>query len=238
MSAFGGRCQPGRQIDRVNIPFGQRVDIDTHVRIVPLDTDGGGPPRRFRAIATLDNPVVDPTAPYVDSLNRFTPVGVHRAFVTFTLPEGVTDIEVVNGDLSTTGTDGPTTVANLWLRVPEGTSGDVAIDFTVPDDLRTFGVIPSARIRPTTYEIGPTTVVDEVSQVVPVPRVAALLPQQAKLLEASALVVLFAATVLLVHRSRRLQDDEPDLDAAAIDARLARALALFALALVFLAATT
>lgn len=211
---------------------------DTHVRIVPLDTETSALPRRFRAVATLDNPVVDPTAPYVDSLNRFTPVGVHRAFVTFTLPQGVTDIEVVNGDLSSIGTDGPTTVANLWLRVPEGTSGDVAIDFTVPDDLWTFEVLPSARIRPTTYEIGPVTIVDDEPTVVPTPRIAAFRPQEARPLEAAALAILLMVAILYVSRSRRMNASEPDVDGAAADARLARALVLFALALVFLSATT
>lgn len=211
---------------------------DTRVRIVPLETGVDGPPRRFRAVATLENPVVQPTAPYVDSLNRFTPVGVHRAFVTFTLPEGVTDIEVVNGDLSSIGTDGPTTVANLWLRVPEGTSGDVAIDFTVPDDLYTFEILPSARIRSTTYEVGPVTVVDEEPTVVPTPWFAASRAQEARPLEAAALVILLAVAVLYVTRSRRLNAPEPDVDGAAADARLARALVLFALALVFLSATT
>ena len=210
---------------------------DTDVRIVPLDTGTGEPPRRFRAVATLHNPVVDPTAPYVDSLNRYVPVGVHRAFVTFTLPNGVSDIEVVNGKLSSIGTDGPTTVANLWLRVPEGTSGDVAIDFTVPEDLWTFEVLPSARIRPTTYEIGPVTVVDEEPTVVPTPWIAAQRPQEARPLEAAALVILLMVAVLYVTRSRRLSAPEPDVAGAAADARLARALGLFALALVFVSAT-
>lgn len=209
---------------------------DTDVRIVPIGSDTAIP-RRFRAVATLHNPVVDPTAPYVDSLNEFVPVGVHRAFVTFTLPAGTTDIDVVNGDLSSIGTDGSTTVANLWLRVPEGTSGDVAIDFTLADDIQQFEVLPSARIRPTTYEIGPTSVTDEVPVTVPVPRIAAYRPQEAKLVEASALIVAFASIVLWVTRARRLSSPDPDLDAASADARLARSLLLFALALVFVAAT-
>lgn len=208
---------------------------DTDVRVVPADPDATVP-RRFRAIATLDNPVVEPTAPYFDSLNRLVPVGTHRAFVTFTLPDGVTDVDVVTGELSSMGTDGPTTVANLWLRVPEGTSGDVAIEFTVPDDLRSVEVIPSARIRPTTYRVGPVTVTDQAPASVPLPRVADVFPQEAKLVEASALVVFFSALVLWVHRSRRLAGPDPDLDAAEIDARLARALLVFSLALGFLGA--
>ena len=109
--------------------------LDPEVDLIPVGEPADGR-RRYRATLTLENPVVSPTAPYVDSLNRFVPVGVHRAYVTFTLPGSAERVEIVTGNPNGVGTDGPTVVAAAWLRVPEGETRTTAVEFDLPDDHR------------------------------------------------------------------------------------------------------
>ncbi|HUF32728.1 MAG TPA: DUF4012 domain-containing protein [Acidimicrobiales bacterium] len=195
--------------------------LDPEVDLIPVGDPVDGR-RRYRATLTLANPVVSPTAPYVDSLNRFVPVGVHRAYVTFTLPGSAERVDIVTGTPSGVGTDGPTVVAASWLRVPEGETRTTAVEFDLPDDLRRLDLVPGARVRPTTYRFGPRVeVTDAVPRRVPLPRVAALRPQEAQPLAAAALIAGLLGVMLLVNRSRRLEGPEPDLAAARSDARLA-----------------
>lgn len=204
--------------------------LDPEVDVIPVGEAVDGR-RRYRATMTLENPVVSPTAPYVDSLNRFVPVGVHRSYVTFTLPGAATDVEVVAGNRSGVGPEGPTVVAAAWIRVPESERRSAAVEFSLPVDQQVVELVPGARVRPTTYRFGPRVeLTDATPRRVPLPRVAVLRPQQAQPLAAAALVVAFAGILLGVGRSRRLARPEPDVAGARTDGRLA--VATFAVALV------
>lgn len=203
--------------------------LDPEVDLIPVGEPVDGR-RRYRATLTLENPVVSPTAPYVDSLNRFVPVGVHRAYVTFTLPGSARDVEVVTGNRSGVGPEGPTQVAAVWIRVPESETRTAAVEFTLPSNQRAVELVPGARVRPTTYRFGPRLeVTDGAPRRVPLPRVAVARPHEAQPLVAAALVAGLAAVVLLVARSRRLEGSDPDFAGARSDARLAAAAAAVAL---------
>ncbi len=104
---------------------------------VSVDPVAGGAPgtRRYEATLQLENPVVSPTSDYVETANRLVPRDQHRAYVTFELPGAATDLEVVDGSLSRTGTDGQTVVAAVWLRVPVGHTGQATIRFSLPTGL-------------------------------------------------------------------------------------------------------
>jgi hypothetical protein len=204
--------------------------LDPEVDVIPVGAPVDGR-RRYRATLTLENPVVSPTAPYVDSLNRFVPVGVHRAYVTFTLPGSASDVEIVAGNPSGIGPEGPTTVAALWIRVPESETRTASVEFSLPVEQRTVDLVPGARVRPTAYRFGPRLeVTDETPRTVWLPRVAAVHPQEAQPAAAAALVVGFAGLLLGVSRSRRLSGPAPDVVGARGDGRLA--VAAFALAVV------
>lgn len=204
--------------------------LDPVVHLVPLDPPGEvvAGRRRYRASLELENPVVRPTAPYIDSLNRFVPVGVHRAFVTFTLPGAARDLRVIEGKPAGVGTAGPTRVAAAWLRVPEGSAGRASVEFTLPGTARGIEIVPGARVRPTEHRIGPASITDATPKTVALPRIAGHIPQEPKPLAAAALVAAFAAVALGASRSRRLADPVPDLEAARADGRLAGAAALLA----------
>lgn len=204
--------------------------LDPVVHLVPLDPPGAPVEgrRRYRASLELANPVVRPTAPYIDSLNRYVPVGVHRAFVTFTLPGAARDVRVIEGKLAGIGTDGPTRVATAWLRVSEGHTGRASVEFTLPADARRIEIVPGARVRPTEYRLGPLSVTDRTPRTVHLPVIPGLTPQEPKPLAAAALVAAFAAVALLASRARRLADAPPDLAAARADGRLAASAALLA----------
>lgn len=209
--------------------------LDPTVDLTPLGVREDGS-RRFRIEATLENPVVEPSTEYIDSLNPLVPVGVHRAYVTFTLPDGTTDIEARSGDLSRIGSDGPTELAAVWIRVPESESRSATIDVTFPAGLDHVELVPSARVRPQRYEFGPSVVTDDARRTVRLPYVDERRPQDPDPVAAASLVTLFASLVLFVQGSRRRTGPEPDPDAAAADARVARALALLA-AMMFVVAT-
>lgn len=207
--------------------------IDPSVRVRPVETLADGS-RRFRVDASLENPVIEPSTDYIDSLNRFVPVGVHRAYVTFTLPGAATDIEVISGRESRIGTDGPTALAAVWLRVPAGEEGTASIEFTVPARVRAVELLSSARVQPVTYEFGPVAVEDGVGATVPLPRVAELRPDRPDWVPAAALVIVFAALVIASNRARNLASDEPNETAARLDAQLIGAMLVFAAAIVLL----
>ncbi len=210
--------------------------LDPEVDLVPVGDVVGGR-RRYRATLTLENPVVSPTAPYVDSLNRFVPVGVHRSYVTFTLPGAAENLDVVTGNPAGIGTDGPTAVAAVWLRVSEGETGTAAVEFDLPASQTRVELVPGARVRPTTYRFGPRLELDDaVARRVPLPRTAELRPHEAQPLAAAALVLGLAAVMLLVTRSRRLEGPDPDAAGARSDAQIAGLVLLVALALALLAA--
>lgn len=209
--------------------------LDPEIDLVPVGEARDGR-RRYRATLTLENPVVSPTAPYVDSLNRFVPVGIHRAYVTFTLPGAARDVEIVTGNPNGVGTDGPTAVAAVWMRVPEGEARTVAVEFDLPTSLRTVDLVPGARVRPTTYRLGAHGEVDDsVARTVALPRVAVARPHGPQPLAAAALVAALAAVVLLVARSRRLGGPDPDVAGARSDARIAAAALVVAAVLAALA---
>lgn len=213
--------------------------ITPSVTVVPVGELRVGEPRRFRIDAELTNPVVEPTVPYFDSLNQFVPVGIHRAWVTFTLPAGAHDIEVQSGRHSRTGKDGPVVVVAVWLRVAESETGVASIEFTVPAGVNTVELLPAARVNPTPYRFGPVEVLDTQPTRVPLPIVASLEPPEVKLFHALTLVFAFSGVLVLVARSRRLaigtviDEDEGAKAAARSDAYTAAG--IFALALVSLA---
>jgi hypothetical protein len=212
--------------------------LDPVVHLVPLDEPGVfvDGRRRFRATLELTNPVVEPTSPYIDSLNRFVPVGVHRAFVTFHLPRAARDLRVVEGRQAGIGTDGPTQVVTTWLRVPVTETGRVSVDFTLPVEQGSIEIVPGARVRPTVYRIGPHEVLDDVPVRTPLPWIAEHAPQEPQPLAAGSLVAAFAVVVLLASRARRLEGPDVDAEGAAVDAQLARVAGALALVLAVLAA--
>lgn len=214
--------------------------LDPEVTVVPVGEPDGGM-RRYLASLALRNPEVSPSVPYIDSLNRFVPVGVHRAYVTFTLPGAARDVVIRQGKpagIGTgTGTEGETVVAAAWLRVPVEEQRSAAVEFSLPADVRRIDLVPGARVRPTTYRFGPREVTDAAPRRVALPRVAALRPHEPKPLAAGAVLAGFAGIVLAVARTRRLTGPEPDRTGARVDARLsagafAIAVVLFALAAV------
>ncbi|HEX4902704.1 MAG TPA: DUF4012 domain-containing protein [Acidimicrobiales bacterium] len=214
--------------------------LDPVVHLLPLDpprtpAEGVGDRRRYRASLELANPVVRPTAPYIDSLNRYVPVGVHRAFVTFTLPGAARDVRVIEGKPAGVGTDGPTRVATAWLRVPEGSTGRASVEFTLPGDARRLEIVPGARVRPTEYRVGPVSVLDGVPRTVQVPEIPGHSRQEPQPLAAAALVAAFTAVALGASRARRLSGPAPDLEAARGDGRLATSAALLAAVLALVA---
>lgn len=209
--------------------------LDPEVDVIPVGEPADGR-RRYRATLTLANPVVSPTAPYVDSLNRFVPVGVHRAYVTFTLPGSASDVEVVAGNPSGIGPEGPTTVAAAWIRVPESETRTAAVEFSLPAEQRIVELVPGARVRPTVYRFGPRLeITDATPRKVWLPTVAVLRPQEARPLAAAALIVGFAGLLLGVSRSRRLTGPDPDVAAARDDGRLSVAAFVLAVVLAVLA---
>lgn len=171
---------------------------------------------RYRATATLPNPVVSPTAEVVEGTNPLVPPGFHRAYVTFTLPGAASDVDVVGGRLSRQGTDGPTDLVAVWLRVPVGGTGTAGIEFDLPASLRVVEILPSARIRPVTYTVGAHDVVDDVATPVILP-LGPIQEHEPKIPQALGLSLAFAGMLLLVTRSRRLAGPDPDLAAARVD---------------------
>lgn len=215
------------------------VYLAPEVELVPLDPPGRPVPsgrRRYRATLELHNPVIRPSAPYVDSLNRYVPKGVHRAFVTFTLPGAARDLRVVAGKPAGIGTDGPTRVAAAWLRVPESETGSASVEFTLPAGARAVDLVPGARVLPTVHRFGPVSLTDAEPRRVALPRIAERGVQEPRPLVAAALIAAFAAVALLASRSRRLAGPDVDVEGAAVDAQLARAVGALTLLLAVLAA--
>lgn len=172
--------------------------------------------RRYRATATLTNPVVDPTAEVVEGTNPFVPPGVHRAYVTFTLPGAATAVEVVDGQRSRAGTDGPTELVAVWIRVPVTQTRRAAVEFDLPTSVRSVDLLPSARLRPVTYTIGALQLDDARATRVVLP-VGPVEEHEPKIPEALGLMLAFAGLLLLVGRSRRLTRPDPDVHAARVD---------------------
>lgn len=178
--------------------------------------------QRYRATATLPNPVVSPTAQIVEGTNSLVPPGVHRAYVTFTLPGAATDVAVTGGRLSGQGTDGPTDLVAVWLHVPVGETGAATIEFDLPSSLRWVVLHPSARVRPVIYTVGAYDVVDDVAMTVQLPS-GPIEEHEPKIPQALGLSLAFAGLLLLVARSRRLTAPEPDVHAARVDLALGSA---------------
>lgn len=172
--------------------------------------------RRYRATATLTNPVVEPTAELVEGTNPFVPPGVHRAYVTFTLPRAAREIEVLDGHLSRAGTDGPTQLVAVWIRVPVRESRHATIEFDLPTSVRAADLLPSARLRPVPYDVGGRHVFDRRAARVPLP-VGPVVEHEPKIPQAIGLVLAFAGLLFLVSRSRRLSQADVDVSAARVD---------------------
>lgn len=212
-----GDLEPDSLLISVQNASGSKRDyyLDPTMSIQALDDDREDR-QRYRATATLPNPVVEPTAQIVEGTNSLVPPGFHRAYVTFTLPGAATDVAVTGGRLSRQGSDGPTELVAVWLQVPAGGSGSASIEFDLPASLRSVEILPSARIRPVTYTVGAQDVVDDVATTAYLP-FGPVEEHEPKIPQALGLSLAFAGLLLVVTRSRRLTAPEPDVQAARVD---------------------
>lgn len=216
LGADGGLTEDSFMVSVQNATGSKRdYYLDPVMSLQALDDERTGR-RRYRATATLYNPVVEPTAPIVEGTNPLVPPGQHRAYVTFTLPGAATSVDVVGGSTSRMGTDGPTTLAAVWIRVPIGEERTAAVEFDLPLAERHIELLPSARVRPAEYTIGAQTLSDETATRVVLP-VGPVEPHEPKIPQALGLMLAFAGLLFLVGRSRRLAQADPDVAAARVD---------------------
>lgn len=189
---------------------------------------------RVRARAELMNPVVDPEPWYVETLSQWVPNDVHRAWVTFTLPEAATDIVMQGGYGHRLGSDGPTKLAAAWLRVPVTETGAVTADFTLPADHGFLHLFPSARVFPTRYHVDGVTIEDAVYGALPMPFPGGPDSAPPWWMYALAAGMVAVGAVFVVTRQRRLAGDDPDPKAVRIDTALAAVMFVFAAVLIVL----
>ena len=93
------------------------------------------------------------TSPYIDGGGIYAEPGEYGAFLVTYVPGDAFDIDTEAG-FTHHGRDGPMYAAGTILRVPEGTTTTVEVEFSLPATHDVLQVIPSTRLQPSVWEWG------------------------------------------------------------------------------------
>jgi hypothetical protein len=110
-----------------------------------------GPDRRIELSISLTNPAREKTSVYIDGGSIYANPGEYGTYLVVNLPRDALDIVHDDPSYTSSAQDGPLSVTTFTTRVPIGTTKTIKLSFTLPGQLTTINVIPSARITPVTW---------------------------------------------------------------------------------------
>lgn len=128
---------------------------------VEVTADEEGNSRRVQLRIRLTNPEHPETSPYIDGPGgRYAEPGEYGSFLVAYLPRDAYDI-VSDVGVTHHGRDGPMYAVGTILRVPEDSSREVVIEFSVPSARERLWVMPSGRLSGTTWHVDGEEIVDQ-----------------------------------------------------------------------------
>jgi hypothetical protein len=90
---------------------------------------------------------------------------VHGIFLTVHLPAAATDISTTEPTGYTTGgTDGPLVVRTFVADAPLGSTFERVVEFTLPEDMTSMTLLPSARLEPMPLTVDGVATVDDAAR--------------------------------------------------------------------------
>jgi hypothetical protein len=108
--------------------------------------------RRIELSISLTNPRRDKTSAYIDGGSIYADPGEYGTYLVVNLPRDSFDIVHDDPSYTSSAQDGPLSVTTFTTRVPTGTTKTIKLSFTLPGQVTTINVIPSARITTVTWK--------------------------------------------------------------------------------------
>jgi hypothetical protein len=136
--------------------------LDYFVRqAVTIEADDRGDHRRVTLHVTLTNPEHPETSPYIEGGGVYASPGEYGSFLVSYLPGEAYNISS-EPTFTHHGRDGPAYAVGTILRVPEGTTREVDVTFSLPARIDALTVMPSARLYGTVWTVDDVETVDQV----------------------------------------------------------------------------
>ena len=111
--------------------------------------------RRVSLSISLTNPPRDKTSPYIEGGSRYANPGEYGFYLVVYLPRDATDIVHDDPTWTSAADDGPLQATTFTARAPVGTTKTIDVSFLLPASDTAVDIVPSARLRPATWTVGP-----------------------------------------------------------------------------------